>query len=445
MGTVSQQPKCRGCPFFGDGNNPFVQDEIKENTTVLIYGQNPGAAEVAQGVPFVGPTGELMEAQFLPVAGLTRDSVSIGNAIRCRVGNSNNLPPIDYAATREALLHCHNAHFKLPTATKLIVAQGEYAFYALTQHGTEKYHKISDWRGYAAPLEPISGPRAFDAGIYLPARDHRIPVLATYHLAYLFRDPTAGLITKWDWAKIPKILKRTWPRSLPTIQDGPPQVWPQRSAFDTEYVPETKHFLCYSLAYPSAKGDGSLVLRVSEKLEPGALLADSKPHVIMQNALADLPFLEKMMRDFTYDDIMHKHAVLWSDFPHDLGFMGSLYGSVNRWKHLDKINPKLYSAGDAYVTWEINEALNNELNRDEASRRIYTDIQLKLVEIIRRAESVGVKVHQVEAQKAYDQRQVIMDELAARAQAIVGWPINLRSTDQVKKQIFEIEGLLKIV
>lgn len=442
---LSKPKSCEGCPFYQTGKG-FVPDELRDGAEVFVYGQNPGCEEEEEGKPFIGKTGQLMEKTFLPVVGRSRESVSLGNAIRCRLGNSNDLPAIDSKITREALTHCHNAHFKLPAATKLIVAQGEYAFYALTQHGTEKYHKISDWRGYLAPLEPISGPRSFDAGIYLPARDNRLPVLASYHLAYLFRDPTANLITRWDWAKIPKILKGTWPQALPTIQDGPPQIWPTRSAFDTEYVPTTKHFLCYSLAYPSATGDGSLVLRVSEVLKPGVLLVDTtSPHVIMQNAIADLPFLEKMMRNFTYDDIMHKHAVLWSDFPHDLGFMGSLYGSVNRWKHLDKINPKLYSAGDAYVTWEINEALDGELNRDGASKRIYQDIQLKLVEIIRRAEAKGVLVHQEEAQKAYDKRQAVMQELTQRAQAIVGWPINLGSPDQIKKQLFEIEGLLKLV
>lgn len=433
---------CRGCPFYND-SKAFVPDELREGAAVLVYGQNPGEEEEAEGRPFIGKTGQLMEKSFLPVAGLSREQVSIGNAIRCRRHGSNDLPAIDQVATRKALEHCHQAYFKLPTSTKLVVTQGEYALYALTQQGNEKYNKVSDWRGFVLPLEPITGPRTFRSNLYVPALDSGIPVLATYHLAYLFRDATAQLLTRWDWRKIPQILAGKWPKPLPRIQEGPPDVWPARSAFDTEFVPTTGHFLCYSLAYPSAKGDGSIILRVSEVLEPGALI--DKPLVVMQNAPADLPFLEKMLPSFEYDDIMHAHAVLWSDFPHDLGFMGSLYSSLNRWKHLVSLNPQVYSAGDAYATWEIYEALEKEFDRDPQSRSVYKNIQLRLIPIIRAAETRGIKVHTENTQAAFEKRQVVMDDLARRAQAAVGWPLNLRSNDHVKKQLYEIEALLKLV
>lgn len=435
---------CKGCPFYGDGQG-FVPDQLNDQALVFVVGQNPGAEEESEGKPFIGKTGQLMDSQFLPVAGLSREQVSVGNAIRCRVHGGNELPPIDHVVTRDALVHCHTAHFRLPTKTKLIISQGEYALHALTQEGNVKFHRVSDWRGYVLPFEPLTGPRTFHAGIYVPRLDTSVTVLATYHLAYLFRDPTASLITKWDWRKIPRILSGKWPRPLPAIQDGPPDVWPRRSAFDTEYVPDSGKFLCYSLAYPSAKGDGSLVLRVSEVLESGAIEGTVRPLVVMQNATADLPFLEKMLKNFTYEDIMHAHAVLWSDFPHDLGFLGSLYSSLNRWKHLVDVNPKIYSAGDAYATWEIYEALDKEFERDTSSRQVYQNIQIHLIPIIRAAEARGVKVNPVTSQAACEKRQVILNDLALRAQAVVGWPLNLRSNDHVKKQIYDIEGLLKLV
>ena len=440
--NMKKPDSCKGCSFYQSGEG-FVPDELRE-TEVMIYGQNPGREEEEEARPFVGKTGKLMESTFLPIAGLTRESVSLGNALRCRWKNANELPPLDHKITKEALVHCHNAHHKLPDKTKLIVTQGEYALYALTQEGYAKNNKVSDWRGYVLPYEPITGPRTFHAGIYLPRLDTSVAVLASYHLAYLFRDPTASLVTKRDWQKIPRILKNQWPRPLPTIQSGPPSVWPASAAFDTEFVPEAGNkFLCYSLAHPSAKGDGSIILRVSEDLEPGAVT--NIPHIVMQNATADLPFLEHMMQRFTYDDIMHMHAVLWSDFAHDLGFMGSLYSSLNRWKHLDRVNPLVYSAGDAYATWEIYTALESELDRDPQSRKVYSDIQIQLIPIIRAAEAHGVRVNPTATEAAYQKRQVVLDELALRAQATVGWPINLRSNDHVRKQLFEIEGLLKLV
>ena len=443
---LTKPESCKGCPLYQTGQG-FVPDEMRDGTEVLVMGQNPGADEEAKGMPFVGSTGQSMEKTFLPLPGLDRDSISIGNAIRCRWRNTNELPPLNSVVVREAIEHCHRNHFKMPTGTKLIVTQGEYSLFAMTQHGLTKYDKVGDWRGYVLPYQPVGSNWTMDVTIWNPASDARIPVLATYHLAYLPRDATAGLMTKLDWIKIRKILDGKWPKPLPKIQDGPPSVWPFQSAFDTEFDPTTKHFICYSLAYPSVK-DGSIIVRVSDQLSPGLIVESTSqlpPTVVMHNANADIPFLQKMLPAFDYEDTMHAHAVLWSDFPHDLGFLGSVYGSLNRWKHLDRINPRMYSAGDAYGTWEAWREIKREFGRDQASEKIYRSMQLPLVPIIMAAESSGIRINQERAKEAYLQRQVIIDRLNAQAQAAVGWPINLRSNDQVKKQLFEIEGLIKLI
>lgn len=453
------KPKsCQGCPFYGDGKG-FVPDLVNDQAEVFIYAQNPGESE-ENGVcwtgvsyephkiePLIGKTGYQMDKFYLPLAGLTRGATSLGNSLRCRYRHKNELPPIDRVATRQALEHCHRAHFKMPAKTRVIVAQGEYAMYALTQYGAEKYHKVSDWRGYVLPFEPVGTSRTVHTDIWVPSRSRvpaTCPVLVTYHLAYLSRDATAGLICKSDWSKVPKLLNGTWPEILPPINYGPPPVWPPVSAFDTEYDPTNYHFLCYSL-YDGKK------LRVSEELSPGIVAIVEKggqpslPHVVMHNSPADLPFLEKMLPRFTYDDTMYQHSVLWSDFDHDLGFLGSIYGPINRWKHLDRINPKVYSAADAYVTWGAWEKLSEELDRDLLSKKIYHNSQLRLIPIIRKAEATGILINPDKARMRYEQRRKIMDDLTLKAEAVVGWPINLRSNDQVANQIYNIEGLLDLV
>jgi uracil-DNA glycosylase family 4 len=438
---------CKGCPLYQDGTG-FVPDALNDEAEVFVVAQNPGANEEAglkwNGTlyephpqePLIGKTGHYMDSAFLPVAGLNRSQISVGNALRCRWRNADDLPLLRQPLARKALEHCHSAHFKLPPKTKVIVATGEYAMHALTQYGLEKFNSLSDWRGYVLPFEPVGVPRTFRNSIWQPSSGG-VAVLATYHLAYLFRDPTAILVSKLDWSKIPKLLKGTWPRKLPEIVMAPPEVWPVESAFDTEYNPENRHFLCYSLY------DGKR-LHVSEKLEPGVLL-DRPTNVIMHNAPADIEFLERMGIKYQYEDTMHAHAVLWSDLPHDLGFLGSLYAPINRWKHLMRINPVTYSAADAYGTWHVWKALEAELERDVFSKQLYHNIQKRLIPIIMRAESRGVRVNPDKARAAFEKRQVIIDALDLEAQAMVGWPINLRSNDQVKQQLFEIEGLLKMV
>src|SRR6266446_1708758 len=77
--TVLPKPaECVGCPFYGDGKG-FVPDEIYEAAPVYIVGQNPGEEEEAQGRPYVGKTGAIMDSKYLKLAALFRGEVSIGN------------------------------------------------------------------------------------------------------------------------------------------------------------------------------------------------------------------------------------------------------------------------------------------------------------------------------------------------------------------------------
>mgnify|MGYP001610618359 FL=1 len=456
------KPKsCYGCPFFGDGQG-YVPDRLNDQAEVLIVCQNPGADEEAgrritgyiggsasyepcEPQPLIGATGWNLDHKFLPAAGLSRDQVSLANAFRCRLNHENELPGLSMLAPRQALEHCYKAHFKLPPKTRVIVAQGAYSLYQLTQEGAqaddeeESGHSLTAWRGYALPFTPITRPRRSHSDIWLPSHEPSvIPVLATTHVAYGFRVPAATMIGLWDWRKIPKLLAVTWPSPLPFIKQGPPSVWPLEASFDTEYNPRGRHFLCYSLY------DGK-TLRVSEQLDPGIVPPGSSV-LIMQNAPADIPFANEMLgaSNYIYEDTMHAHAILWSDLPHNLNFLGSMYSSTNRWKHLDKVNARVYSAADAYGQWEVWQRLERELKLDPLSIPVY-ERQKKLIPIIMAAEEAGVGINPVRAKEAYLERQVKRDAQAFKAQAIAGWPINVRSNKQVGEYLFDQEELIRIL
>src|SRR3990167_1633134 len=220
---------CLGCPLYGTGHG-FVPDELRDGATVLIVGQNPGEQEEAEGRPFVGRTGQRME-KYLRDAGLTRDDVSVGNALRCRWRGSNDLPPITQTITKDALRHCWQAHGRIPNGTRLIVAQGDYAAVTLTGQTVSAGDKSTGWRGYLRPLQ------AAQAGISEPwvPGPRELPILLTVHLARLFREPWYTLPTRLDWAKIPRILSGKWPRKPPRFNLTPPEAWPEVFAFDTEF------------------------------------------------------------------------------------------------------------------------------------------------------------------------------------------------------------------
>lgn len=82
---------CRGCkqkvPGQGDLHAPL-----------MLIGEGPGAVEDEQGLAFVGPAGQLLTKMLLAI-GLPRESVYIGNVVKCR-------PPGNRAPTDEEIAAC---------------------------------------------------------------------------------------------------------------------------------------------------------------------------------------------------------------------------------------------------------------------------------------------------------------------------------------------------
>ena len=407
---------------------------------MLILGQNPGAEEEKEGKPFVGKTGQMMESKFFPLAGLHRDGLSIGNAIRCRLNDSNELPPLDGEEPRKAVEHCSRAHLRLPESTKLVVTQGAYALYAATGHGANKNDRVSDWRGWVLPYTPIRRGGVVSPSLYTPSYDDgAIKVISTIHLAAIFRDPTLQHPTKHDWSRVAKFMAGTWPESMPAIQFDPPAKLPALFAMDTEFVPATRQLIRYSLAW--RRPDGEPVVHVVDGSDPAQLPVSSRPRVIFHHTGADQDYADQLMPDgYDIDDTMHAHAVLWSDLDHDLGFLGSLYGRLNRWKHLEYISPLIYSGADALVTYDAwCDGLRPQLVRDTQSDWVYRNLQLPLIPIIRKARRFGLRVNKAHAVQALAELEAKCGDAEAQAQAAVGWPMNLGSGPQVVKQLYEIE------
>lgn len=452
---------CIGCPFAGDMKG-FVPDALNENAKLFIFAQNPGEQE-EQGfkvtgysygkpgleshppAPLIGPTGYMLEREYLPLTGFSRDSVSLGNALRCRLNHENELPPLNNPKLKQALEHCHKAHFKLPASTKLIVAMGEYALYALTQEGATKGNKIGDWRGYLLPFEPIGTNRVGRLNIWMPGPGEPVPVLATNHLAYLFRDPSSTITMRKDWSKVPLVLAGKWPKPLHVkfIHRLPWLVLRNIFSFDTEYDPESGRLIRYS-AYD---GRSPVIVVEAEDHQRYQPMVVKKPRVLTHNAAADIGYFEMLMGipwgAYDVEDTMYSHALLWPDLAHDLDTLGSLYASINRWKHLMHTSPILYSAGDAVGTWDAQQAIEGELERDPLTKKLYYDVQLKLIPIIRRAREAGMMVHRANADKITAEHLAKVEELKVKAQALAGWPINLGAGPQVAVQLYEVEKLKK--
>jgi DNA polymerase-1 len=157
--------------------------------------------------------------------------------------------------------------------------------------------------------------------------------------------------------------------------------------------------------------------------------------VVFQNAQADLLVLAKYGVTWTdfrqIEDTLCAHALLWSDWPHDLAFLASLYGQYPKLKHLATTDPYLYLHGDLLATADAWQALTGELDRDPEVARIYREWLLPLIPQFVRATQLGLRVDQEMARRALADLEARQREATHRAQAWCGYPVNLASPVQL--------------
>ena len=128
----------------------------------LIIGEAPGADEDRQGEPFVGRAGQLL-TNMLRAMGLAREEVFIANILKCRPPNNRD-PQANEINSCAAYLR-QQIEFIQP---KIILVVGRIAAQSLLNTDT--------------PIGKMRGKK-------YSYQDTEIPVVATYHPAYLLRSP----------------------------------------------------------------------------------------------------------------------------------------------------------------------------------------------------------------------------------------------------------------
>jgi uracil-DNA glycosylase len=160
--------KTRNKIVFGDGN---------AKADLVFVGEGPGHDEDMQGLPFVGRAGKLL-TQMIEAMGLQRQDVYICNVVKCR-------PPENRMPERDEIATCSPFLVRQIDAIrpKVIVCLGATAAQMLLNTN----RSISAFRGE-----------------WLEYRGTRL--LATYHPAYLLRNPAAKSEVWKDLQKVMSVL-----------------------------------------------------------------------------------------------------------------------------------------------------------------------------------------------------------------------------------------------
>jgi DNA polymerase len=168
----SELGDCRRCKLhsyrtqivFGTGN---------PRSKLVFVGEAPGREEDLQGEPFVGQAGQLL-TKIIQAIQLRREEVYIANIIKCRPPENRNPEPDEIAACEPFLIKQLQV-----IRPQLICALGTFAAQTLLK----SEEKISSLRGRFHEYQEI-------------------PLMPTYHPAYLLRNPNRKREVWEDMKKI---------------------------------------------------------------------------------------------------------------------------------------------------------------------------------------------------------------------------------------------------
>lgn len=171
------QEKLAGCQRckLGKTRTNLVFADGSPGAELMFVGEGPGQDEDLKGVPFVGRAGQLL-TKMITAMGIERSQVYIANVVKCRPPENRNPEP-DEIEQCSPFLRAQVRYVD----PKIIVALGTFAAQTLLQ--TEE--KISNLRGKIHSFE-----------------NHKL--IATYHPAYLLRNPSQK---KYVWEDLQMAMK----------------------------------------------------------------------------------------------------------------------------------------------------------------------------------------------------------------------------------------------
>lgn len=151
---------CRRCKLC-EGRTQVVFGTGNPSARLMFVGEGPGRDEDLQGEPFVGRAGQLLTDMIEKGMGLRRADVYIANVVKCRPPENRNPEPDEIEAC-SPFLRRQVALIK----PEVIVGLGKFAVQTLLQTETAISKLRGRWHEYEG-----------------------IPLMPTFHPAYLLRNP----------------------------------------------------------------------------------------------------------------------------------------------------------------------------------------------------------------------------------------------------------------
>lgn len=429
------------------------------NADILLVGEGPGVVEAREGTPFVGDAGRVLNT-CLSQVGLHRKDVFITNAVRCRPPN-NMTPTPSQAKKCRPFLEEELKKIK----PKVIVLLGASAMKSVLGSDTSlaRYRSI-----------PVS----------FSLEEYKTIALATYHPAYILRNPkaqdilvsdlqrartlvTEGLTTSKrevsyhtittveKLEKLVKILNQSKYYSLDTETTGfnflQDKIIAISVSFKSTYAACIPYYLDKTSCYWSEKDKK----RVDELIRT---MLENSSTKILQNGKFDIKFFRGAgfeVKNFKFDTML-AHHLLDENSLHDLKTLAMRYTDLGDYekplrdalknlkgKKVDKSYDKLptdllyhYACTDADATIRLYEIFKPEI-----IKRGFKDLYVKIVhpfqEVLGDMEFRGVRVDVDLLDKLEIEYSKELEKIKALVNEKVKEPINLSSPKQLQVLLYE--------
>lgn len=151
---------------------------------IMVVGEAPGEQEDRQGLPFVGRSGQLLDNMLAAIAHRRETNVYITNVVKCRPPGNRNPDAQEIAACSSYLMR--QLALIQPRA---ILAMGRFAAQTLLKKDVS--------------MQALRGQVHF-----VDVENNQIPVVATYHPAYLLRRPVEKASAWQDLKRIEALVAK---------------------------------------------------------------------------------------------------------------------------------------------------------------------------------------------------------------------------------------------
>jgi uracil-DNA glycosylase family 4 len=442
---------CWNCPYR-DGT-AFVPSQIPIRPRLMVLGEAPGPQEARIGIPFMGPSGDLLN-KVLKYHGVDRSEVLVTNVCLCRPHGPTEVPPKAAIAACRTRLQKEIADSNVST----IIAVGNTA----AKEVLDDSRKITSVR--------VGPPR--------PSKiDPNISVIPTWHPAYCLRSPDAFPSFVSDVGKIRGVGASGWSEPQWRVFDDPNNVLEvlnrlekitDRVVIDIEggvekdfnYAhPEDYTILCVGLAYARRKAvvigekalqDPRVVARLREFL--------GQIRIIAHNGKFDLRGLSPLVgiKRLWFDTMLASYSLDERPGQHGLEVLSIEKLGAPSWKNvIKKYMPRgksknyaniprpvlyKYNAYDVSCTWDLYEMFFAEM--DDRAKQAH-DFMVRAANELIHPELSGIKFdHDYSYDLATDFISDI-EQLEEKINGVVGYEINPKSVPQVTNYYHKNKIFLK--